>query len=296
MSSRSPKRRFRRWCRVPIWAALSAGFLLVSFAGAGSAVADASAAIIGPETVTIPNGKLELKALLWRPERSDKVPAVLFNHGSGATMEPAKPALLGPLFARHGYAFLFLYRRGSGLSADQGTDAWELMSRELAAQGQDARERLQLELLDEHLTDALAGLAFLRNRPEVDADRVAVIGHSFGGSLSLLMAARDGKLRAVVDFAGAANSWASSQELRARLMDAAERVSAPVFFIHAENDYSIAPGEVLATVRLGLDKPRRIEIYPAVGRTEEEGHDLVYLGVATWETDVFAFLDEFTHE
>jgi dienelactone hydrolase len=274
----------------------SAGFLFAFMGVAVRAIADESAAVLGPETVAIESGELTLRALLWRPERGDKAPAVLFNHGSGATMETEKPAALGPLFVRHGYAFLFLYRRGSGPSADQGTDAWTLMSRELAARGQDARDRLQLQLLDEHLGDAMAGLAFLRSRPEVDAERVAVVGHSFGASLALLMAARDPKLRAVVDFAGAANSWANSQELRMRLMDAVERTKAPVFFIHAENDYSIAPGEVLATVMLGLDKPRRIEIYPAVGRTADEGHDFVYLGVGTWETDVFAFLDEFTRK
>src|SRR5262249_8499145 len=141
-----------------------------------------------------------------------------------------------------------------------------------------------------------AGLEFLRKLPEVDADRVAVVGHSFGGMLALLMVERDARLRAAIDFAGAANSWASSQELRQRLMTAVERTNAPVFFIHAENDYSIAPGEVLATVMLGLDKQRRIEIYPAVGRTPDEGHDFVYLGVSAWESDVFAFLDEFTRK
>lgn len=289
------KRLFCLWCRVPILSfALGAGFLFVS-PGAPTVVA-ADEAVVGPDTVTVANGKLTLHALLWRPEVAGKVPAVLFNHGSGPTTEPDKAATLGPLFARHGYAFLFLYRRGSGLSADQGTSAGELMDRELAAHGPDARDRLQLALLDEHLTDALAGLEFLRRRPEVDADRVAVVGHSFGGMLALLMAERDARLRAAVDFAGAANSWANSQELRQRLMSAAEHSTAPVFFIHAENDYSIAPGEVLATVMLGLDKPRRIEIYPAVGRTTEDGHDFVYLGVSAWESDVFAFLDEYTRK
>jgi dienelactone hydrolase len=289
------KRLFSHLWRVAVLRfALDAGFLLVLLGASGAVAAEEG--VIGPDTVTVANGKLTLHALLWRPEVDGKVPAVLFNHGSGPTTEPDKPAALGPLFARHGYVFLYLYRRGSDLSADQGTSAGELMDRELAAHGEDARDRLQLELLDQHLTDALAGLAFLRNRPDVDADRVAVVGHSFGGMLALLMAERDTRLRAAVDFAGAANSWASSQELRQRLMTAAEKTTAPVFFIHAENDYSIAPGEVLATVMLGLDKPRRIEIYPAVGRTTDEGHDFVYLGVSAWESDVFAFLDEYTRK
>jgi hypothetical protein len=41
-----------------------------------------------------------------------------------------------------------------------------------------------------------------------------------------------------------------------------------------------------------LRKPHRVKIYPSVGRTPDEGHSFVYLSVATWEPDVFAFLAE----
>jgi len=44
--------------------------------------------------------------------------------------------------------FLFLFRRGVGLSADQGTNAVDLMNSELAAHGQEARNTLQLRLLE----------------------------------------------------------------------------------------------------------------------------------------------------
>ena len=257
-----------------------------------SRAAEDAAAPPQPRTVEIRNGKLALHALLWQPAGDGPFPAVLFNHGSGATAEPEKPAALGPVFARHGYVFLFLYRRGSGLSADQGTPAADLMEKELAAKGPDAREALQMTLLDEHVTDASAGLDFLRAQSSVDRKRIAVAGHSFGGTLSLLMAATDDDIRAVVDFAGAAQSWAESDKLRLLLLEAVDHTKAAVFFIHAENDYSIAPGVALSTEMLSLDKPRRLEIYPAVGRTTDEGHELVYRAVDVWEHDVFDFLAE----
>ena len=131
----------------------------------------------GPETVVVQSGTLKLHALLWHPGGHGPFPAVLFNHGSGNTPEnqAAQAAAVGPVFAKHGYVLLFVYRRGSGLSADQGTSAVDLMDRELATHGQDARNKLQLELLQtDQLTDALVGLAFLRALPEVDANRVAV--------------------------------------------------------------------------------------------------------------------------
>jgi carboxymethylenebutenolidase len=208
----------------------------------------------GPETVEIHNGSATLHALLWRPQGRGPFPAVLLNHGSGRTREELERLgpyerqadTLGPVFARHGYVFLYLFRRGVGLSADQGRNAVELMNREFVAHGEEARNALQVRLLENgDMTDALSGLAFLRARPEVDAHDVAVIGHSFGGSLTLLLAERDPDLRAVVVFSGAGYSWDRSAELRARLFAAVARITAPVFFVHASNDFSLSPGKEL---------------------------------------------------
>ena len=249
----------------------------------------------GPDTVLVPSGALTLRALLWRPTGRGPFPAVLFNHGSGNNLarQSAQAATVGPVFARHGYVFLFVFRRGSGLSADQGTSAADLMDRELAAHGPEARNRLQLRLLEtDQLSDTVAGLAFLRALPEVDTRRIAVAGHSFGGSLTLLMVERDSALGAAIIFGGATGSWERSPGLRARLLAAAGRTTAPVFFIQAANDYSVAPAKVLSAEMVRLGKPHRGKIYPAVGHTAAEGHDFVYLGVDTWEPDVFSFLDE----
>jgi carboxymethylenebutenolidase len=268
--------------------------LLLAFALAPGLKAQASSR---PDTVIVHSGALSLHALLWRPRGPGPFPAVLFNHGSYGkddSITPGEPAALGPVFARHGYVFLFLFRRGVGLSGDQGTADGDLMARALAADGQEGRNRVQLQLLEtEEVNEATAGLAFLRALPEVDPRRIAVAGHSFGGSLTLLLAAHDTALRAVVSFSGSAYSWALSPGLRARLLAAVGRTRAPVFFIHAANDYSIAPGEALAAEMQRLGRPHRLKIYPAVGGTAKEGHSFVFRGVGTWEPDVFAFLDEY---
>ena len=64
-----------------------------------------------------------------------------------------------------------------------------------------------------------------------------------------------------------------------------------MFFIHAANDFSVAPRNEMAAEMTRLGKPNRVKIYAAVGNTPAEGHDFVYLGLSTWEQDVFAFLD-----
>lgn len=252
-------------------------------------------------TVVVRNGTLTLRALLWRPRGRGPFPAVLFNHGSGRSREELERLgpyerladAVGPVFARHGYVFLYLFRRGVGLSADQGTSSEDLMSSELAAHGQEARNELQLQLLENReRSDALAGLVFLRALPEVNARVVAVIGHSFGGSLTVLLAERDPTLRAAVVFSGAGYSWDRSPQLRRRLLFAVSRTAAPIFFIHAANDYSTSAEKELDAELRRLGKPHQLQIYPAVGRTAEEGHGFLYLGVSSWESDVFAFLDK----
>lgn len=190
-----------------------------------------------PETVLIRNGSATLHAMLFRPQGNGPFPAILLNHGSGRTPADLKglgpyeqnAEKLGPLFARHGYVFLYLFRRGVGLSTDQGANAVDLMNSESAAHGLEARNALQIQLLDNReMGDALAALKFLRSLPYVDEKDVGLVGHSFGGSLTVFMAEREPDLRAVVIFSGAGYSFDRSPELRARLLAAVDKIAAPI--------------------------------------------------------------------
>jgi hypothetical protein len=102
---------------------------------------------IAPRTVVISSGGLHLKAFLWTPPGSGPFPAVLFSHGRSSDPQQHTETLtitaaaqtLGPVFVEHGYAFLYLFRRGEGLSADQGSFIGDLLQREAAAKGEEAR-------------------------------------------------------------------------------------------------------------------------------------------------------------
>lgn len=260
----------------------------------------ASAKAQEPDTVVVRSGGLNLRALVWRPSGGGPFPGILFNHGSGhapgtpaAQGDQRHPELLGPLFAGHGYVFFYLFRRGDGLSGGQGAASRDRMDSVYAAAGQDARNAFQLSLLEgDELSDALAGLRVLRALPDVDPRRIGIVGVSFGGSLSLLVAERDSSLRAAVAFATAGYSWDNSPPLRARLLEAMGRLAVPLFLIHAANDYSVGPAKVLGAELARRGKPHRVEIYPPVGHTADDGHNFIHLGIETWEPAVFAFLDE----
>jgi carboxymethylenebutenolidase len=253
-------------------------------------------------TVEILSGRLQLKGFLWRPAGRGPFPAVVFNHGRsdtarlhslqlGLTLEHVAQ-VLGPVFVRHGFVFLYPFRRGEGPSADQGQFIGDLLQREEAAKGVEARLRLQLILMTtDHLQDALAALSFLKSLPYVDARRVAVAGHSFGGQLTLLEASRDGTVRAAVTFGAAAASWDGSPELRDRLIETVRGLAMPVMLIQAANDYSLSSSSAMDGELSRLSKPHVRRIYPAFGDTQSHGHNFLYFDVARWEQDVFAFLE-----
>jgi carboxymethylenebutenolidase len=255
---------------------------------------------IAPQIVEIPSGNLRLKAFLWKPAGLGPFPAILFNHGSGGA-DPAHTAglpiteaaeKLAPLFVKHGYAFLYLFRRGQGLSEKEGPFMQDVLQREEVANGKEARQQLQFVLLTtDHLDDVTAGLSFLKSLPAVDARRIAVAGHSFGGQVTLLAAEGDATVRAVVTFAAAAGSWERSPELRERLLTAVRKTTSPIMLIHAANDYDTTAGRALAAELERLHKPHLLKIYPPVGQTSEDGHNAVYMAIPQWEEDVFKFLD-----
>src|SRR5207244_4183342 len=87
------------------------------------------------ETVTFPSGEVTLHGVLYKPEGIGPFPAVIYNHGSAPGMMSEQAfAVLGPVFASHGWVFFGPYRRGQGLSDSAGgaqswAEAPELQSR-----------------------------------------------------------------------------------------------------------------------------------------------------------------------
>jgi dienelactone hydrolase len=274
--------------------------LLLTSAALAQAGVSRPASRPSPQIVEARSGSLHLKGYFWKPEGAGPFPGVLFNHGSGAadaqhtagqTMEEAA-AKLAPIFLKHGYAFFYLCRRGQGLSADQAPFMQDLLQREEAVGGKEARQRLHYKLVTtDHLDDVLAGLEFLKSVPGVDRKRIGLVGHSFGGVLTLLAGEGDDTIRAEVTFGAGANSWQGSSQLRQRVLSAVDKTSAPIMLIHAANDYSTTPGTDIAAELDRLHRPHLLKIYPPLGQSSDDGHNLLYLGMPEWEPEVFQFLD-----
>jgi dienelactone hydrolase len=254
-----------------------------------------------PDTVTIQSDNLRLKGLLWEPGGTGSFPAIIFCHGSygGADTihDPLQQtSLLGPVFVRRGYIFLSLFRRGVGLSKGQGINSAELMNNAFKEKGQEERNTVQLQQLEtDQLQDMISGIKFLKNLRNTDTSRLAIVGHSFGGSLALLLAEHERNVKAVVSFSPAGYSWDLSAPLRKRLLATIKNIAMPVMIIHAQNDYSTNPGYVMDSIMNRLHKPHVLKIYPKFGSSANDGHNLIFLSIKTWEKDVFRFLNESLH-
>jgi dienelactone hydrolase len=229
--------------------------------------------------------------VIWKPEGAGPFPAMVYNHGSEAW--PGDLTELGPLYARHGYVLFAPIRRGQGRSVGVAPYMGAQLIAERTAHGDAAWSRLMVRLHEtEQLDDQLAGIEYVKSLPYVDRNRIAVSGVSFGGIQTVLAAERASGIRAAVDFAGAAMTWADSPEIRERALAAVRNSRVPIFFIQSENDYNLGPSRTLAAEMDREGKPNRMKIYPPFGVTRQDGHTLGLRGGAVWESDVFAFLDE----
>ena len=140
--------------------------------------------------ITVGEGQWRLPGTLTLPRSGAPFAAVVLVHGSGPndrdeTIGPNKP-------------FRDL--------------AWGLASRGIAVLRYEKRSRAHPESLTastltldtEVVDDALAAVDLARSRPEIDASRTFVLGHSLGGMLAPEIAARDGRLAGAIILAAPA--------------------------------------------------------------------------------------------
>lgn len=141
-----------------------------------------AAAAQAAEPVRIPAGDVVLGGRYHRPEGvRAAAPAVVLVAGSQASRN--LPGLAEALSAA-GVAVLDLDKRGVG---DSG-GFWAT------------------ETIEQRADDTLAALRFLATRPEVDPRRTGVVGHSQGGWVAQLAAARSADVDFVVMLAGPAQT------------------------------------------------------------------------------------------
>jgi carboxymethylenebutenolidase len=187
--------------------------------------------------VTFQSGGKTIRLDTYLPEASNNLmPTVIALHGAGgnvAGMERYAGAL-----ASHGFAVyvLHFFDRTSTESADKPT----IMR--------------NFPLWMKTLWDAIS---FVETQPEVDRERIALLGFSLGAYLSLANSAIDPRVKAVVEFFGG----------MPKEMNLFMRRLCPVLILHGENDATVPVEEAYQLQKL-LEKKKisyEMKIYPGIG-------------------------------
>ena len=150
-------------------------------------------------TVTIWSDGTRMAGDVYRPKGlkpDDKLPGIVFVHGTGGVKKTPFSIQLAVAFAKRGYIFLNFDYRGWGESESR------LLMLEPMPEPDGKGEvtvkaravRWQMDFQDQ-TTDVRNAIAFLAGEPNVDAERIGVFGTSYGGSLVTWTAAFDPRVK-----------------------------------------------------------------------------------------------------
>ena len=228
----------------------------------GRAIALTFRADDGPSAVAPVPGVLRL------PDVAGPVPAAVLLHGYASRKEDMAESA-GVALLPLGIASLSIDLPLHG----ERSDPLELRSMrnpfELAQRWQTAIEEAQL------------ALRFLSARPEIDRDRLALIGYSLGAYLALAVAERDRAVRAVILAAGGDLPNFPLASLIRAVADPLQGVRAlagrPLLMVHGRRDNTILPAQATRLFE-AAGEPKEIQWWDAGHRLP----DAAVLRAAAW--------------
>jgi dienelactone hydrolase len=187
--------------------------------------------------VDYPSGETRVGLDCFVPKGAKGLPAVIVLHGSGGMAEGSAEVFrrIAGSIARRGYVVLlphFFDKTDHAVGAPLATGEYEAMFASLK------------DLV-----------AFAAQQPEIDVNKLAVVGFSMGSNLAKLMATSDPRIKAVALWSGAYPPIPPSKKLP------------PLLIIHGANDDD---GDLTLVNRFqaGLkaqNQPFEAHIYPGVG-------------------------------
>jgi pimeloyl-ACP methyl ester carboxylesterase len=177
-------------------------------------------------------------------------PTIVYIHGSGDTQKKAQICEIANYFTERGYLFWAPYMRGvddnssggplagfhnTGMYIEDWVDA-----QTTGNNGENTLAYMQQEVVD--IRAAFFKLLTLRSNdnsmPLVNLSKVAVMGHSYGGALTVLTAAQlmIPMARAAIDLSGAVLSWGDGPAWSDTLGEAVENRVMPIYFLQTTTE------------------------------------------------------------
>ncbi|MEO8503596.1 MAG: alpha/beta fold hydrolase [Acidobacteriota bacterium] len=197
---------------------------------------------------------LRLEGDLYTPSGAGPFPAVLLNHGSSkcGDSNPACPhtpesfATVKSTLLAAGYVVFEPNRRGYQPSTGLYID--DLVARQIhdglpCALGTTVPFQVcsTADLVDEAKRDVRAAFNYLAARPKVNPAKIAVMGHSLGGIVTVEYNSLFSEHKAAVTIAPGSESWCGNCALQESLIGASQNAKAPLFLAEPHNDVDRDP-------------------------------------------------------
>jgi pimeloyl-ACP methyl ester carboxylesterase len=286
--------------------------------------------------------RIRMRGILYEPTKpaaaSNPYPAIVYNHGSGRNVHTTGDGkCVDNFFVPKGYVVLHPFRRGHGQSDTATADEDDTVAdntstgryfadvlQELEATGSPlgvpasclplfpdigkVSECYEAALVEAQTDDVVEAFKWLKARPGVDKNAMAVMGSSYGAISTVLFNRESLGQRAVVSFAAGSQSWGHQDAIKVLLIAAAVRAQEPAFYLQAKWDVDTRPTvELSSATALSASDPRHGKRYQAAiwdyplpandPDTGEPDYDAAHVGFSRahdrWGVAVLDFLQRY---
>jgi carboxymethylenebutenolidase len=208
---------------------------------------------------TFDSGNVAIQAIRFERPGAANQPAVVMIPGCDGWTQLAAYRRVAATLVEHGYVVILIRYHDRTQTPDQVSPAArDAFVRWLEGKAAGEKQNTPREHFEKWIATVGDAVAYARRLPNVDKDRVGLLGFSLGGYLAVSAAAhKDLKLNAVVEMFGGL-----PEEMRPKL-----KTMPPTLILHGEEDAAVSVKEAYALAGLLNQKKQamEIEVYAGVG-------------------------------